>query len=222
MVRLVKSFFWIVAPLGIFVFSCQLFTLLNSDFLLSKENLPAVCGFFAGAVLWLLFGRFLQFFHVLEHEFTHLLFGLLFFKKPKAISASDQGGRTELYGGNFLITLAPYFFPTVSFLLLAVFPLLDKKFHLAFCSVLGFFTGYHFISNLQEFKFSQPDIREAGVFFSPLFCLFGGLACLGVIFGFLVRGFSGSGLFFVDSYHLSLETGAFLYEAAKQLVLQWR
>jgi len=222
MLKLSKLFFWIIAPPGIFVFGCRLFAVLNSDLLLSQQCIVAMYGFFAGSVLWLLLGRFLQFFHVLEHETTHLLFGLLFFKKPKAISASDRGGRTELYGGNFIITLAPYFFPTLSFLLLAFFPLLDKKFHLAFYAALGFFTGYHLISNFQEFKFSQPDIREAGFVFSPLFCLFGGLACLGVILGFLAEGFGGSGMFFVDSFNLALETGAVLFETAKIQVLQGR
>jgi len=115
MFRSIKIFFWLISPLGIFAFGLQVCRAFTADFFLSTECTMAIYGFFAGSILWLLFGRFLQFFHVLEHELTHLLFGLLLFKKPKAISASDQGGRTELYGGNFIITLAPYFFPTLSF-----------------------------------------------------------------------------------------------------------
>jgi len=178
----------------------------------------AIYGFFAGSILWLLFGRFLQFFHVLEHELTHLLFGLLFLKKPKAISASDQGGRTELYGGNFIITLAPYFFPTLPFMLFLFFPFLDEKFYNYFFIALGFFTGYHFISNIQEFKFSQPDIKEAGIIFSPLFCLFGTLLTLGFILGFLGDGFKGGGAFFVKSFELSTDTLVFLFEQSKELI----
>jgi len=218
MFKFIKIFFWIISPLGIFTFGLQVVRSFNSDFFMSTECTMAIYGFFAGSILWLLFGRFLQFFHVLEHELTHLLFGLLFLKKPKAISASDQGGRTELYGGNFIITLAPYFFPTLPFMLFLFFPFLDEKFYNYFFIALGFFTGYHFISNIQEFKFSQPDIKEAGIIFSPLFCLFGTLLTLGFILGFLGDGFKGGGAFFVKSFELSTDTLVFLFEQSKELI----
>ena len=220
MFRFIKIFFWLISPLGIYAFGLQVYRSFTPDFFLSTECTLVIYGFFAGAILWLIFGRFLQFFHVLEHELTHLLFGLFFFKKPKAISASDQGGRTELYGGNFIITLAPYFFPTLSFMLLLLFPFLDEKFYNYFFIVLGFFTGYHFISNIQEFKFSQPDIKEAGIIFSPLFCLFGSILALGFILGFLEDGFKGGGEFFVKGFYLSTDTAVFLYEEAKDLILK--
>ncbi len=220
MFKSIKIFFWLISPLVIFAFGLQLFRAFTSDFLMSSECTMAIYGFFSGAILWLLFGRFLLFFHVLEHELTHLIFGLLFLKKPKAISASDLGGRTELYGGNFIITLAPYFFPTLSFMLLLLFPFLDEKFYNYFFIALGFFTGYHFISNIQEFKFSQPDIKEAGLVFSPLFCLFGSILTFGFILGFLDDGFKGGGGFFVKSFDLSTDTAFFLYEEAKDLILK--
>ena len=223
MFKFIKIFFFIISPLGIFAFGLQIYHSLSSASFISTEYTMTVYGFFAGSILWLVLGRFLQFFHVLEHELTHLLFGILFLRKPKAISASDQGGCTELYGGNFIITLAPYFFPTLSFLLLIFFPFLDERFYNYFFIALGCFTGYHFISNIQEFKFSQPDIQEAGIIFSPIFCLFGSIVTLGFILGFLDDGFKGGNDFFVAGFNQSTNTIVYLYEQARVLTgkLQW-
>ena len=128
MFKFIKFFFFIISPLGIFAFGFQIYHSLSSASFISTEYTMTAYGFFAGSILWLVLGRFLQFFHVLEHELTHLLFGILFLRKPKAISASDQGGRTELYGGNFIITLAPYFFPHFLFCCLFFSRFLTKDF----------------------------------------------------------------------------------------------
>jgi hypothetical protein len=146
----------------------------------------------AGMALWLLLGRFLRFFHVFEHEVTHLVTGLVFFIQPRQLVASESGGRMEMYGNNFIVSLAPYFVPLLSLVLMAIMPLLDSAVSLYACAVLGLVTGYHVITNLQEFSLQQPDIRNHGRAFSTLICLWGNIVALGVVIGFFQRAWPGS------------------------------
>ena len=146
----------------------------------------------AGMIVWLLFGRFLRFFHVFEHEVTHLVTGLIFFIQPRQLVASESGGRMEMYGNNFIVSLAPYFVPLFSLVLMALMPLLDSTVNVYACGVLGFATGYHVITNLQDFSLQQPDIRSHGLIFSTLICLLGNVIALGVVVGFLQRAWPGS------------------------------
>jgi hypothetical protein len=145
-----------------------------------------------GMILWLLLGRFLRFFHVFEHEVTHLVTGLVFFIQPRQLVASESGGRMEMYGNNFVVSLAPYFVPLFSLVLMALMPLLDSTVNVYACGLLGFVTGYHVITNLQEFSLQQPDIRSHGLIFSTLICLLGNVIALGVVAGFLQRAWPGS------------------------------
>jgi len=146
----------------------------------------------AGMLLWLLFGRFLRFFHVFEHEVTHLVTGLLFFIQPRQLVASESGGRMEMYGNNFIVSLAPYFVPLFSLVLMVLMPLLDSTVSVYACSLLGLATGYHIITNLQEFSLQQPDIRSHGRVFSTIICLWGNVMALGLVAGFLQRAWPGS------------------------------
>jgi hypothetical protein len=146
----------------------------------------------AGMILWLLLGRFLRFFHVFEHEVTHLVTGLIFFIQPRQLVASESGGHMEMYGNNFIVSLAPYFVPLLSLVLMVLMPLLDSTVSFYACGMLGLATGYHFITNLQEFSLQQPDIRSHGLVFSTLICLLGNVVALGAIAGFFQQSWPGS------------------------------
>lgn len=146
----------------------------------------------AGMLLWLLLGRFLRFFHVFEHEVTHLVTGLIFFIQPRQLVASESGGRMEMYGNNFIVSLAPYFVPLFSLVLMALMPLFDSTVGVYACAMLGLVTGYHVITNLQEFSLHQPDIRSHGPVFSTTICLWGNVIALGVVAGFLQQAWPGS------------------------------
>jgi len=146
----------------------------------------------AGMILWLLCGRFLRFFHVFEHEVTHLVTGLVFFIQPRQLVASESGGRMEMYGNNFIVSLAPYFVPLLSLVLMAIMPLLDSAVRVYACAALGLVTGYHVITNMQEFSLQQPDIRNHGRVFSSLVCLWGNIVALGAVLGFFQNSWPGS------------------------------
>jgi hypothetical protein len=151
----------------------------------------AFIGFVVGALLWLVLSRWLAFFATFEHELTHLIFSILMFQRPRSFYASERKGHVASDSGNFIDGLAPYYFPTFSYVLLGIYPLLRSSAQMLFYPVLGFFTGFHLVSNVMEFELGQSDIRKAGVVFSFLFCTFAGAVTFGFIAAFVIGGFRG-------------------------------
>ena len=91
----------------------------------SFSLLPFAGGALAFALMWRRWlgrGRWGRFLIALEHESTHALFALLTFHPIVGFRASlGRGGEVRFIGrGNWLITAAPYFFPTAAVLLFVV------------------------------------------------------------------------------------------------------
>ncbi len=168
-------------------------------------NQPSIRYFLAGfgvfIPFWFIWLKNKNFYSTFEHELTHLLVGLLFFKKPAHFTVTrDSGGETGLYGGNFLITLAPYFLPTFAFLMLPVYLIISPEFHLHYFILLGFVVSYHVFSTIQEFSYSQPDIIKSGKIFSTLFLVFTNILVYGFLIMFIGGGFESGGMFLKEGF----------------------
>jgi hypothetical protein len=180
-----------ISVIGSIAYGKTIWGLWDSSLLEAPQFRAALVGFLIGAAAWALLGRKLAFFGVFEHELTHLIFGLIMFQRPRSFYASDRRGHVTTEGGNFIDNLAPYYFPTFSYMLLAVFPLLKPGAYLYFYSLLGLVTGYHLVSNIAEFGFRQSDIRRSGPLFSLVFCLFAAVLAFGFLTAFIIAGFRG-------------------------------
>jgi hypothetical protein len=116
--------------------------------------------------------------YVIGHELTHALFALLFGGKVKSIHASDRGGRVTITKSNFIITLAPYFFPLYTFLALILYwsaHAVDARGITT--DILVFLSGatfaLHLVLTFVFLQTDQNDIKEEGAIFSyPLIFLF--------------------------------------------------
>jgi hypothetical protein len=115
--------------------------------------------------------------YVVGHELTHALFALLFGGSVKSFHASERGGQVQITKSNFIITLAPYFFPLYTFIALAAYglaraadaPMLEPWFVL----IAGASFAFHVILTFIFLQTDQNDIAEHGAFFSyPLIFLF--------------------------------------------------
>jgi hypothetical protein len=197
----VKFILGVISIAGTAAYATALWRLWDSSLLDLPQFRAAAIGFLAGAVIWAIFGRKLGFFGIFEHEFTHLVFGLLMFQRPRSFYASPHKGHVTTEGSNFIDNLAPYYFPTFSYMLLAVFPLLRPSAYTYFYPILGLVTGYHLVSNVTEFGFRQPDIRRSGAAFSLVFCVFAGILAFGFLAGFVIRGFHGGLDFLALGWH---------------------
>ena len=116
--------------------------------------------------------------YVFGHELTHAFFAMLFGGALKSFHASDKGGRVTITKSNFIITLAPYFFPLYTFCILVLYYIARaSSAGNATINALIFFSGvsftFHLILTLIFLQTDQNDIREEGAVFSyPLIFLF--------------------------------------------------
>lgn len=139
------------------------------------------------SLIWILFlARRDNFWNVMEHELTHAIFALLFLKKVHKLNAHrSSGGLVQVEGGNFVIALAPYFFPLVAVVIILIKPIILPDIQWILNILLGAAIMFHFIYLLGEFSPAQPDIRYSGFFFSLLFILFFNIFFLGLSFAAL-------------------------------------
>lgn len=159
---------------------------------LPKGAAAFAVGFIAFAIIWRIFKRHLQVVCTFEHELTHLLFGLLFFKRPRSfVVTRHDGGYVEMSGGNFVITLAPYFFPTISYLLLPLAFFVSPEFKSIFVGAVGGSVAFHLISTWGELHWRQTDLHDAGIAFSLIFLPVANLVFYGALLAAISSGADG-------------------------------
>jgi len=152
-------------------------------------------GFMVGVWIFLI-GRKNIVAATIEHEMTHAIFALLTFHNVTDLRAEMQGGGSMSFKGrgNWLITIAPYFFPTLSvgIIIVAVITYLITGQVVSWLNLaLGLTTGYHFLAVLFELHPEQTDLKKAGWIFSFLFIPAANLLGYMLILAFVDRGLTG-------------------------------
>lgn len=115
--------------------------------------------------------------YVVGHELTHALFAVLFGGSVKAFRASERGGQVTITRSNFIITLAPYFFPLYTTLALCAYWVAGAAQADVLVPWIVLLTGgtfaFHLVLTAVFLLDDQKDIQEHGAFFSyPLILLF--------------------------------------------------
>lgn len=123
--------------------------------------------------------------YVLAHELTHALWAILMGGRVGKMKVRKSGGHVELTKTNFIITLAPYFFPFYTVLAIAAYYLagiwLDvEAYRLWWLAVVGFTWSFHFTFTIQMLSEHQPDIQEHGRIFSYLTIYIMNLLVIGI------------------------------------------
>lgn len=131
----------------------------------------------AGFLLWQLIFIFLTRpvrTYVFAHELTHALWGWFMGARVSKFKVSKDQGSVTLSKTNFLITLAPYFFPLYTVLLIIVYYALFifiavEKYHSIWLGLIGFTWGFHLSFTITTLMQRQSDIRAYGHLFSYAF-----------------------------------------------------
>jgi len=142
----------------------------------------------AGAVSWLAIYTLLpkpMWVYVFGHEFTHAIWTWLFGGSVKGMKVSASGGHVYVTKDNFLITLAPYFFPLYALSVACLYVLGNRlwgwsgavplgTFHI----MLGAAYAFHITLTWHILQTQQPDITSQGRLFSAVIIFLGNLLVL--------------------------------------------
>ncbi|MBQ9034684.1 MAG: M50 family metallopeptidase [Alphaproteobacteria bacterium] len=140
----------------------------------------------------------------IAHELTHTLFAFLtlHFIRRIRLNPDGSGGSMAFAGhGNWLITLAPYFFPLFAFFYMLLMPWLlnISDSHWLVYAVFGYFVAYYWETVLSQVHSEQTDIIKEGYFFSGIIIVGLNLLVNGAIFAFTSKLWGG-----VEQYLLLL------------------
>jgi Peptidase M50B-like len=164
--------------------------------------------------------------YVFGHELTHAFFAVLFGGSVKSFQASERGGRVTITKSNFIITLAPYFFPLYTFAAL-IFYWLAAAANVRWAAGWSiFFAGaafsFHLILTFFFLQTDQSDIKEHGAVFSyPLIYLFNVLFAAFLVHALLSKnpgflGFLGNGI--MKSVTMTSRVIGKLYEIGRSMM----
>lgn len=139
----------------------------------SVEAISLLAGMAAFALCWTTISHPVRM-YVLGHELTHALWGLLFGARPSDVRVSESGGSVNLTKSNFLITLAPYFFPFYTFVVVVVALVASifvkpLPFLPLWMFLIGFTWAFHILFTLETLTTRQPDVKLYGRIFSWVF-----------------------------------------------------
>lgn len=174
---------WLRFLLGIVLLpACVAMTLALTDAILisadaaggfGPETLSLLGGLVAFGVLWVALPHPMKT-YVFGHELTHALWGILFGAKARDVRVSAKGGSVKLSKTNLLITLAPYFFPFYTFIVillaLATYVFVRPLPCLPLWMFLvGFTWAFHALFTIETLTHRQSDVALYGRIFSWTF-----------------------------------------------------
>jgi len=143
------------------------------------------------------------FMHVMAHEITHALWALPFGGRTKKLEVSKEGGRVLISKSNFLISLAPYFFPLYALFFTLIFFIADQKYRAIVAFFVGASLSFHIALTLFSLRSNQSDFHaDSNIVFSLTFIYFMNILVIAGILAilspkvryvpFLINTFKGS------------------------------
>src|SRR2546422_3112273 len=140
----------------------------------------------AGAGCWLAIFLLLpkpMWVYVFGHELTHALWTWLFGGRVKKFKATSEGGHVVVSKNNFLITLAPYFFPVYVAIVVLVFVVGQliwgwARYVVWFHLLVGAAYAFHVTLTCHALRTRQSDITQQGYVFSAVIIWLGNVTVL--------------------------------------------
>ncbi len=142
--------------------------------------------FLAGAACWLVVFLLLpkpMWIYVFGHELTHVLWTWLFGGRVKKFKATSNGGHVVISKTNFVIALAPYFFPLYAAIVVGIFAIGHliwgwQSYFVWFHLLVGAAYAFHVTLTWQVLKTRQMDITSQGYLFSFVIIFLGNVGVL--------------------------------------------
>lgn len=121
--------------------------------------------------------------YVFGHELTHALWTWAFGGKVKKFKATSDGGHVVVTKNNFMIALAPYFFPLYVVLVVGCFVMGHllwgwTRYLVWFHLLVGAAYAFHITLTSHILQTRQSDITSQGYFFSAVIIFLGNIGVL--------------------------------------------
>ena len=160
---------------------------------------------------------------IISHELTHVFFALLTLHRVGRVrlNPDDSGGSMVVKGGgNWLITLSPYFFPLFAFFYMLIMPSLLEATdgHWLMHVIFGYFIAYYWATVLSQVHAQQTDIIKEGYLFSTILIIAGNLYVTGLLFAFNGHLWSGLVKYTQKVWRLSAGDIQFCLELVRQYI----
>ncbi len=131
--------------------------------------------------------------YVLAHELTHALAAWCQGRRVRRLRVGSTSGSVTVDRPNWIITLAPYFFPLYAALVGAGFGIGDlvwgwEAYAVGFHFLLGGAYAFHVTFTLQALGAPQSDLAREGAFFSGVVIWIGNLLVLVLAVPLLTHG----------------------------------
>lgn len=152
----ILTFFFILFSISAIIEFIKIF---KNYSITTKIEFFFISGFIFYLVIHIIFYKPV-FIHVMSHELTHILWAFLFGGKTKKLEVTDSGGKVIINKSNFLISLAPYFFPFYTFIFIFIYLIADKKFYPYIAFLIGASLSFHIALTLYSLRLSQSDLKE--------------------------------------------------------------
>ncbi len=142
--------------------------------------------FLAGAACWIVILFLLpkpMWIYVFGHELTHALWTWLFGGQVKKMKVTAKGGHVVISKTNFVIALAPYFFPLYVVMVVGVFALGNffwnwRGYLVWFDLCVGAAYAFHVTLTFHVLQTRQTDITSQGYLFSTVIIFLGNVCVL--------------------------------------------
>jgi hypothetical protein len=143
---------------------------------------PLLAGAACWAVIFLLLPK-PMWIYVFGHELTHAVWTWLFGGQVKKMKVTGKGGHVVISKTNFLITLAPYFFPLYAVLVVGLFAFGNLIWHwhaylVWFHLLFGAAYAFHVSLTFHVLQTRQSDITSQGYLFSVVVIFLGNVCVL--------------------------------------------
>lgn len=209
--------------------------------------IPLVCGLAVGFPVYFTVIRKIPYLSTFEHELTHAIVALLFFRRiRKFIVTARRGGEVQ-YSGNFggafgelLIGLAPYYLPTFTLILALLRPVFPAAWFPWYDGLIGATLAFHICSTPEETKEAwtkrtftgaggnqkiKTDIGKVGYIFALLVIAGFGIFLIGLVLQLIGTGYPGTWAFLkqvgVTSYETYAEWSREIYGYLAPVIRQW-
>jgi hypothetical protein len=144
--------------------------------------IPFLGGVACWCVIFFLLPK-LMWIYVFGHELTHALWTWLFGGEVKRMKVTSSGGHVVISKTNFIIALAPYFFPLYAVIVVVIFLIghLIWNWHgylVYFHLLVGAAYAFHVTLTFHTLQTRQTDITSQGYLFSAVVIFLGNVCVL--------------------------------------------